>query len=104
MTEEEKEKWINETAAALSKAVEEFYNKTFGIIKLTDDERAILRNINQNNFDKIGRENGMLYLGTAEPYLAGKMSDEYLFYYMFSGLFKFIKDGEVFKISELLKE
>ena len=104
MTKEEKDKWIKETAAALSKAVEEAYNKMFGEIRLTDDERVILKNINQNNFDRIGRENGMLFLGTAEPYSAGKMSDEYLFYYMFSGLFKFIKDGEVFKIADLLKE
>ena len=78
--------------------------------KLTDDEKAILRNINEN-YVWIARDNdGMLFVFTGKPfkmdyYWKCKDEDDEWCVYLFDHLFQFIKweDEEPYFIEDLLK-
>ena len=54
---------------------------------LTEDERVILRNIDQNNFKTIGRNKFSLYLGYAH-----EEEKDCFINYLYHSLFKFIKE------------
>lgn len=80
-------------------------------IKLTDDEKAILRNIDKN-YEWIARDNdSMLFVFTGKPikkdyYWKCEDEDDECCVYLFDHLFKSIKweDEEPYLIEDLLKE
>lgn len=79
--------------------------------KLTDDEKAILRNINENYVWIARNENGMLFVFTEKPfkleyYWKCEDEDAECYVYFFDHLFKSIKweDEEPYLIEDLLKE
>ena len=70
---------------------------------LTEDERAILRNIDTNTFQEIARDvNGILIVqgqndkGQILEFIKTSLD-------LFNHLFQFIKEGEEYSIEELLK-
>ena len=57
---------------------------------LTEDERVILRNINTNNYDKVGRKiSGALYLGIVNEIGIDSTFEDF---FQDSDLFQFIKE------------
>ena len=57
---------------------------------LTEDERVILRNINTNNYDKVGRKtSGALYLRITEK---KEIDSTFEDFFQDSGLFQFIQE------------
>lgn len=80
--------------------------------KLTDDEKAILSNIDKC-YKYIARdESNRLYIYKEKPYKNAihwsdnDIDDDFLDFYMFDNLFQFIKweDDEPYSIEDLLKE
>lgn len=68
---------------------------------LTEDERAILSNIDENEYQKIARQDGALLLIGENAY--GGRNSSFMFGIIFkSNLFQFIKNGEEYSIEELL--
>lgn len=79
-------------------------------IMLSDDEKAILRNINENYVWIARNENGMLFVFTEKPfkleyYWKCENEDAECYVYFFDHLFKSIKweDEEPYNIEDLLK-
>lgn len=69
-------------------------------IKLSVDEKAILRHICLKRYDKIGRKlGGALYLGCTN-----RSGIDSTFEDFFEGVFDWINVGEEYKISKLLEE
>lgn len=69
---------------------------------LTEDERVILRNIDENEYQKIARQDGALFLINDNVY--GGRDTCYMFGIIFkSDLFQFVKNGEEYEIAKLLK-
>lgn len=69
---------------------------------LTEDERAILSNIDENEYQKIARQDGALFLIGDNSFYDGRNTC-FMFGTIFkSDLFQFIKDGEEYEIKELL--
>ena len=71
---------------------------------LTEDERAILRNIDPNEYRYIARKGGGLFLRFKADIDGLKVVDtSYMFGTIFKpNLFQFIKNGEEYSIEELL--
>ena len=59
---------------------------------LTEDERVILRNIDENNYVAIGRKNDELYLRYTGYYFHREIDDTTTFALCFPNLFQFIKE------------
>ena len=78
-----------------ARKLEGFFNRPVKL-RLTEDERVILRNL-QPEITLIGRT------GANELFIAIDSTDEFVDFYCYDHLFQFIKENEEYEIKELLK-